>query len=303
MDEEQGHWHEASAAPAAEPGGAADTAAHIIDESTSQPFVGQWNQLVSNTNWEKGRIICQWRDAMDSAGAPPAEYSDEAWSRRVGGVTGQHVGRLRRVFRRFGETQTQFGGLYWSHFFAALEWEDAEMWLEGAIRNSWSVSQLRRMRWETLGAVADQKPLAEDDVTGELDEDFEPALRATPGTDTGDRAEDDRADDERAEKEQTHRARVADDEDLSVAAADDEEAANGDESWETANAKESKPKSRLRPFADLPELPDDLADAFESFKLAILAHRADGWQDVEADDVIRSLDALKQLALSTLESE
>ena len=27
-------------------------------------FVGQWNRLVSTTNWEKGRIICQWRDAL-----------------------------------------------------------------------------------------------------------------------------------------------------------------------------------------------------------------------------------------------
>ena len=24
-------------------------------------FVGQWQRLVSTTNWDKGRIICQWR--------------------------------------------------------------------------------------------------------------------------------------------------------------------------------------------------------------------------------------------------
>lgn len=57
-----------------------------------QPFVGQWNGLVSTTNWEKGRIISQWRAALIEAGAPSTEYSDEAWASRVGGVTAPHVG-------------------------------------------------------------------------------------------------------------------------------------------------------------------------------------------------------------------
>src|SRR4051794_35092110 len=88
-------------------------------------FVGQWNRLVSTTNWEKGRIICQWRDALVAATAPVTDYSDEAWSQLVGGVTSQHVGRLRRVYQRFGENHTQFDGLYWSHFQASIEWQDA----------------------------------------------------------------------------------------------------------------------------------------------------------------------------------
>lgn len=50
-------------------------------DAASQPFVGQWNQLVSTTNWEKGRIILDWREALIEAQAPAVEYSDEAWSR------------------------------------------------------------------------------------------------------------------------------------------------------------------------------------------------------------------------------
>ena len=119
----------------------------LLDQ-TSLPFVGRWNQLVSNTNWEKGRIIHQWREALRESGAPATEYSDDAWSRRVGGVTGQHVGRLRRVYQRFGLSYPDYAGLFWSHFQAAIEWDDAEMWLEGAVQNGWSVSQ---MRHATLG--------------------------------------------------------------------------------------------------------------------------------------------------------
>lgn len=44
------------------------------------------------------------------------------------------------------------------------------------------------------------------------------------------------------------------------------------------------------------EFPDDVADAFEDFKLAILRHRGDGWRDIEKDDVTAALDVLKEMA-------
>jgi hypothetical protein len=54
----------------------------------------------------------------------------------------------------------------------------------------------------------------------------------------------------------------------------------------------------VRPFADLKELPEDLAEAFEAFKLAILRHKMADWQDISCKDVLASLDALKQLVLA-----
>ena len=61
-----------------------------IDDA-SLVYLGQWNHLVSTTNWEKGRIIAQWRATLEEQQLPIAEFSDEAWARLVGGVTGQHV--------------------------------------------------------------------------------------------------------------------------------------------------------------------------------------------------------------------
>jgi hypothetical protein len=55
---------------------------------------------------------------------------------------------------------------------------------------------------------------------------------------------------------------------------------------------------RVRPFAALNPLPDDLATACESFQLAILRHKAQHWAEVTLDDVLASLDALKALALA-----
>ncbi len=145
-------------------------------EHASQEFIGRWNRLVSTTNWEKGRIIQQWREALIDVGAAAQEYSDETWSRRVGGVTGQHAGRLRRVYQRFGASYGKFPGLYWSHFQAAVDWDDAEMWLEGAVHSQWSVNAMRNQRWETLGQTAEDSPVIE----SEVDEDFEPAMNAAP---------------------------------------------------------------------------------------------------------------------------
>ena len=145
-------------------------------DQTSEQFLGQWKRLVSTTNWEKGQIIHAWRKALRGSGAPPADYADEAWARRVGHVTPQHVGRLRRAFERFGAVREDYPGLYWSHFQAALDWQDAEMWLEGAVQSDWSIADMRQKRWETLGADAQAADeAAAEESAAPWDDDAEPA--------------------------------------------------------------------------------------------------------------------------------
>ncbi len=123
-----------------------------LDETT-QRYLGQWQRLVSTTNWDKGRIISDWRRSLQESGAPLADYADDAWSRNVGNVTPQHVGRLRRSWERFGAVKDDYAGLYWSHFQAAIDWNDAEMWLEGAVQNAWPVLAMRQQRASALGLV------------------------------------------------------------------------------------------------------------------------------------------------------
>jgi hypothetical protein len=255
-------------------------------------FVGQWNRLVSTTNWEKGRIICQWREALLTAGAPVTEYSDETWAQLVGGVTSQHVGRLRRVFQRFGGDFDQYPGLYWSHFQATLDWDDAPMWLEGAIQNDWSVSQMRGKRWETLGTpLAEQK--AELEQTSEFEESGEPPIsgKAVAGGVIDEVAETS------APTAKTASVKPLSDE-TSTRERDEtdaDEEAPFDDAEESAAQPQAK-RTRLNVNVEL--LPDDLADAFEQFKLAIIAQRREGWRDTTRDTVIECLDALKELALA-----
>jgi len=251
-------------------------------EQTSTEYVRRWNRLVSTTNWEKGRIICHWRAALIEADAPPASYTDEAWSHRAGSVTPQHVGRLRRVYERFGQVCQQYAGLYWSHFQAALDWPDAEMWLQGAVENGWSVGRMRTRRWDAIGALPEMKPRPEDIITAELDEDAH--------------APDDHAD-QRAKEQSTREtisARVAE-----VRAAEAVECA--DSQARVQGADQPATIEPLPPPADLARLPPDLSRALKSCKLSILRHKLSGWQKVSCEDVVAALEALKQLALAPAE--
>jgi len=250
--------------------------------ASSEQFLGRWNKLVSSTNWEKGRIIFEWRSALERSGVDVTQHSDEAWAQLVGGVSSQHVGRLRRVHHRFGPVCEEYPGLYWSHFQAALDWQDAEMWLEGAISNSWSVAQMRSARWEAVGAPDGAEPEADDAVyQGEIDDDSYAAIADRSTAPPVGASDDDEADDsaERSERDDTT-------ESASTAP------------WEDEPTAGEPAAQRDRPFANLAELPDDLAEAFEHFKLAILSHKLTGWDQVSRDDVLNALDSLRKLALA-----
>jgi hypothetical protein len=248
---------------------------------TSAQFVGRWNHLISTSNWEKGRIISQWRISLADAGAPAGEYADEVWAKRVGGVSPQHVGRLRRVFDRFDEVRGDYEGLYWSHFHAAVDWEDAEMWLEGGVQNGWSVKQMMNQRWETLGSPEGSEPSDEDVVASEPDEDIETNPTADSEMqgevavveDVGSDADDEYEDDEEGEYD-------------------------SDESDSPTATSASSTATQVRPFESLPGLPEDLQEAMEMFKLSIVRHKLLGWDEISRDDLLACLDALRTLAMT-----
>lgn len=257
-----------------------------VAEAASKTFLGQWNRLVSTTNWEKGRIIFEWRDALKLSGATPLDYSDESWSRRVSGVSAQHVGRLRRTYERFNSQRDDFPGVYWSHFQVAYDWSDAEMWLEGAVQNGWSVAEMRSQRWDATRALSDgDAPLAE--ITAEemdVDEDFlapdaDRGVVEDPTAELESRARNLPPDEAEAETERNYERGVPFDPD-------------------EASYTQEPPDEVPSPFASLPELPPDLAEAFESFKLAILRHKMAGWHDVSRQVCVATLEALRELALA-----
>ncbi len=242
---------------------------------SSQPFVGQWHQLVSTTNWEKGEIICRWRDQLHEAGVSPRLYSDPAWSRLVGEVSAQHVGRLRRTYQRFGQVFRQYERLYWSHFYAALDWEDAEMWLEGAVQNQWSVAKMRFQRWETLGAVASDKPRSGDIVSSPEDD----GLRQNSLS---------------ADREAVIRM----DEPATIQGPVFEGPDFGEDDV-PPKASLNKQTSATAAKLDIDELvsrlPRDVAKSYKAFRASIERLKSENWQTVKRVEIIALINELRQL--------
>lgn len=295
-------------------------------EEASREYVGQWSRLVSQTNWEKGRLISSWRESMIQSGVPNQLYSDEAWSRRVGNVTSQHVGRLRRVFERFGKVYEQYSGLFWSHFQAAIDWEDAEVWLEGASQQRWSVSGMRKQRWIAIGAPPELKPKDEEVILSELDEDVAAGFDSTTlsgatgsaqfpspeqisrvqadgvvtGTARGIAGDSNRETQSNGEFGHGERKSHGNDEEFtdSNRSRDAVPPAVEDDIYGTPGSDEEQMKNSAVPervFENLPPLPPDLDEAMEMFRLAILNHKLAKWAQVSKEDVLAVLEMLRKL--------
>ena len=271
--------------------------APLINEIAIE-FIGFWNRLISQTNWEKGKVIYSWRTRLVEAGLPRSVYSDEAIAQRIGGISSQHVGRLRRVYEKFGADDAPWRGeeyksLYWSHFQAALDWDDAPRWLKKASVEALSVAQMRIARWEEYGAPADRKPKESDIVASEPDEDVNPR------------------NDSLAEFLDTVPVALSEDKDeAKKSAAPEETPSPDDEKPDNSALLESKGSDEpwtspvaptgeiLRAMGDFPALPDDLARPIAELKEAILNHKVSGWADVSQNDLVVWLGALRGLVLS-----
>ncbi len=252
----------------------------LESDELSIPFVGRWNQLISQTNWEKGKIIYEWRQAQIASQSPPSAYRDDLWAAAVGGITPQHVGRLRRVYERFGDGYATYQHLYWTHFLAALDWDDAELWLEGASKGRMSVSEMRRTRWQALGSLPESKPNPADVVSNTLDEDFVPVPESKSSSDEADfqsQPLDEGPDFGSTNKTDSAAVGHSFSDDVS------------DVPFSTQSAS---------PFASLPELPSDIAEALDQFQLAIIRHRSAGWAECSKEDMLKVVESLRLFILS-----
>jgi len=138
---------------------------------------------------------------------------------------------------------------------------------------------MRHQRWEANGGIDPQPAESDANLAPPWDEDAEPqdadvvsGALSTVTSPAG--ADADESDDEAGYDRSQF-------DDASVAAHDDA----------------APPVEPIRPFADLPSLPADVNDAFEAYKLCILRHKLAGWQEISREDLVSSLESLKQLAL------
>ena len=173
--------------------------------------------------------------------------------------------------------------------------DDAELWLEGAVQNKWSVAQMREQRWEATGADASQKPKEEDITHSVIDEDY---LAPAIGRDGGRPYKE-----SDSQNYQGSTGPVYDGPDFGDGSEKTPTAASSTtgidavpREVEAEFGMATADETPVQPFRDLATLPEDLAEAFDMFKLGILRHKSAQWEHVKLEAVLSNLDALKQLA-------
>ena len=276
----------------------------LIDEIATE-FVGFWNRLVSQTNWEKGKVIYTWRTRLMEAGLPRSIYSDESISRRIGNVSSQHVGRLRRVYEQFGQSEI-YPNLYWSHYQAALDWDDADDWLSLASRDSMSVAAMRIARWEKYASPEDRKPKESEIISSEPDEDVNPFNDSDAGFIDGPGNVE-----EGDESGKGKRGKKSDSDPDSETGEihnpdDDSSSKNHSKPGQTSLEAEDGPwQSTSQTTGDiinainkLDPLPEDLTDAFEQLKIAIINHKLTKWSETDPELLMTYLAAMRGLVIA-----
>ena len=237
----------------------------------------------------------EWRNALIASEASSRQYSDEAWANRVGFVTCQHVGRLRRVYERFGETYNEYPKLYWSHFWAAIDWDDAELWLEGASSSRWSITQMCRMRAESMRLPEGQTALGfvaseTQRIESETDDGFlESTSSATGEQSTGQESTSDQNDNSPNRSKEGFESRpLNEDPDFG----DQDIQATGN-STPTLQSTDDDPIVSRNPFEGLGKIPLDIVEALDPLKLSILRYRSNQWQGFSKQQMLDLIEALK----------
>ena len=110
---------------------------------------------VSSCNWVVGECAAKWT-VKYAKGRTDTDFATEI------GLTPDQVYQRRRVWETFGDVYTEYKHLKWSHFYVALNWDDAPECLQWAEENETTVAEMRAWR----------RALAGEDLTAASEEQY-----------------------------------------------------------------------------------------------------------------------------------
>lgn len=118
----------------------APIAAEVRQDTESEAALIQAaKQAITTCNWKVGEAASMWT-ARWAKGRTDADFGAAV------DLTADQVYQRRRVWDRWGEKPIPYRFLSWSHFYAALTWEDADTYLEWAYANQATVSEMKAYR-------------------------------------------------------------------------------------------------------------------------------------------------------------
>ena len=108
-------------------------------EDTESALIARALSALSRCNWEVGECAAQWTKRF-ARGRTDADFAS------LVGLSPDQVYQRRRVWETFGDVCQNYPHLKWSHFYAALNWDDAAECLQWAQDVQAGVAEMRAWR-------------------------------------------------------------------------------------------------------------------------------------------------------------
>ncbi|MCG6154571.1 hypothetical protein [Rubinisphaera margarita] len=116
-----------------------------------QTLVDRARGALSNCNWVVGECAGQWTEKY-ARGRTDADFGN------LIGLSADQVYQRRRVWETFHDVQAEYPALKWSHFYVALNWDDAPECLSWAQENEATVAEMRAWRRSVHGEDLTAEP-------------------------------------------------------------------------------------------------------------------------------------------------
>jgi len=127
-----------------------------IEESEEQ-LVSRAQEAVSQCRWVVGECASQWTQRY-ARGRTDGDFAV------LIGLSGDQVYQRRRVWESFAPVREEFTTLKWSHFYAALNWDDARDCLSWAEETHSTVAEMRAWRRAQRGEDLSVDPVEEEAI-------------------------------------------------------------------------------------------------------------------------------------------
>jgi hypothetical protein len=128
-----------------------------VAEASEEQLISRAQDAVSHCRWVVGECAAQWTKRY-SRGRTDADFALSV------GLSPDQVFQRRRVWERFAKDREEYHKLKWSHFYSALNWDDAVECLLWAEENEATVAEMkawrRARRGEDLNEPADDELFA-----------------------------------------------------------------------------------------------------------------------------------------------
>jgi hypothetical protein len=120
------------------------TTRKISVRESEEELISKAQDAVSRCNWIVGECAAKWTTKY-AKGKTDADFA------MLIGMTGDQVFQRRRVWETFGDVFEKYESLKWSHFYVALNWDDAAECLQWAQENKSTVAEMKVWRRASRG--------------------------------------------------------------------------------------------------------------------------------------------------------